>query len=436
MRMRGSRAVLAALCLTVVTPLAGQETQALDRILAVVGNHAILASQVDEEFFARFPGGKGVPHGEDSLRLRKDIISSLISEELMVQEAQRDTTIKISDEQVNSAVDETHRSVRAKYTAEEDFRKDLQIAGFQTLDEWRSWEIDRQRRTFYVNRLKEKEFGGKVKNVIPTDAEMRQYYEQNKAQLPKQAARISVRWIAIAPRATAEARAKAKALADSIVGELRKGGEFAAAAKRFSQDPGSKEQGGDLGWFRRGIMVPEFERVAFYLKPGVVSDPVETPFGFHLIQVQRLQPAEVNARHILITPVVDSVHADSAKMLANQLFMSVKAGVNFDSLQRLYHDPAEEKELQDFPVDKLPPTFTKGLEGVPAGGVAPVFMLPAADPLRSKYVVAKVTSRAEAGDAKFEEVRDQIRKLLGEQLAIQRYIERLRQATYVEIRGS
>ena len=89
--------------------------------------------------------------------------------------------------------------------------------------------------------------------------------------------------------------------------ELRRGADFATAAKRFSQDPGSKDQGGSLNWFRRGVMVPEFERVAFALKPGVVSDPVESPFGFHIIQVERLQPAEVQARHILLVPTIDSV---------------------------------------------------------------------------------------------------------------------------------
>ncbi len=97
-------------------------------------------------------------------------------------------------------------------------------------------------------------------------------------------------------------RRSRRAKADSILLELRRGADFAAAAKRFSQDPGSKDQGGALNWFRRGVMVPEFERVAFGLKPGVVSDPVESPFGYHLIQVERVQPAEVQARHILIVP--------------------------------------------------------------------------------------------------------------------------------------
>ena len=99
--------------------------------------------------------------------------------------------------------------------------------------------------------------------------------------------------------------------------ELRRGADFATAARRFSQDPGSKEQGGSLNWFRRGVMVPEFERVAFGLKPGVVSDPVESPFGYHIIQVERVQPGEVQARHILLVPEIDSAHVDSARATAD-----------------------------------------------------------------------------------------------------------------------
>jgi peptidyl-prolyl cis-trans isomerase SurA len=416
-------------------PLPADTTFMVDRVLAVVGNRPVLASQVEEEIFSRQSQGAKLPTDPAGIKaVRQEIVSSIIDEELLVQQAQRDTAIKVTDEEIASGVEEQVRKVRANFTSEVDYRAELQKAGFQTPEEYRRWLSDQQRRAAFQNRLVEKlRTDGKLKPVSPTEKEMREFFDEQRASLGNRPATLSFRQIVVSPKPAPEAKARTKAQADSIVLELRRGADFATAARRFSQDPGSKEQGGSLNWFRRGVMVPEFERVAFGLKPGVVSDPVESPFGYHIIQVERAQPAEVQARHILLVPEIDSAHMNSARVAAEAVRNALLAGASFDSLQRMYHDPSAEREAESVPVTKLPENYAKMIGTADSGTVVPVFTLPAGG--REQFVVLQVMGRRPEGDIKYEDVRDRIRDQLGQQLAIRRYLDRLRKATYVEIRS-
>jgi peptidyl-prolyl cis-trans isomerase SurA len=411
-------------------------TFVVDRVVAVVGNRPVLASQVDEELFSRQSQGVKIPSDSQGLgQVRQQIVSSIIDEELLVQQAQRDTSIKVTDEEIASGVEEQVRKVRSNFTSEVEYAAELKKAGFQTPEEYRRWLTDQQRRAAYQNRLIEKlRNDGKLKPVAPTEKEMKEFFEEQKSTMGNRPATISFRQIVISPVASPAAKAKTKAQADSIVLELRRGADFATAARRFSQDPGSKDQGGSLNWFRRGVMVPEFERVAFSLKPGVVSDPVESPFGYHIIQVERVQPGEVQARHILLVPEIDSAHVRQARALADSVRNALVAGAPFDSLQRLYHDRSAERQGENVPVNKLPENYAKAIGQAGAGTTLPVFTMPTAGG-REQFVILQVTDRRPEGEIKYDDVRDRIRDQLGQQLAIRRYIDGLRRSTYVDIRS-
>jgi parvulin-like peptidyl-prolyl isomerase len=412
----------------------------VDRIVAVVGSRAITRSQVMERMFQGTLQQGGPPPTDPAqrARLERQIVDVLVNEELLVQEAGRDTAIKILEEDVTKAVDANVRATRARYTSEAAYRQDLRIAGFETSDEYRLWLTEQQRRTFQIRDLMQRlQSQGKLKPVAPTEREMRDYFEENRASFGKRSEAVSFRQIIIAPPAKPEAKARARALADSILAELRKGADFANAARRFSMDLQSKDNGGDIGWVRRGIGLDQrFEDVAFALRPGVVSDPVETPFGYHLIQVTRSQPAEVQVRHILIRAEVDQADADSAVRTAERVREALAQGASFDSLARLYHDKGEERDLDHIPLEVLPETYKAVLQGVDSGGVSAVFTLQeAGDPNRAKHAVLLVTARIPAGEVRFEDVKEQIRQGLGQQLTQNRYLDRLKQATLVEIRG-
>ena len=408
----------------------------VDRVLAVVGNRPVLASQVDEELFSRQAQGVDLPDDPKQLdALRREVASSIVDEELLVQQAVRDTAIQVTDQEVADGVEQQVRKVRGNFTSEVDYRDELKKAGFQTPEEYRRWLTDQQRRAALQNRLIDGlRSSGKLKPVSPTEQEMRKFFEQQKGNLGSRPATISFRQIVISPKPSAAAKSRTRAQADSIVLELRRGADFATAARRFSQDPGSRDQGGSLNWFRRGVMVPEFEKVAFSLKPGVISDPVESPFGYHIIQVERTQPAEVHARHILLTPTIDSANVDSARTLASRLRDLLAKGASFDSLQRIHHDASGgERVAENVPADKLPESYAGPIADADSGAVVPVFTLKGAGS-RDQFVVLQVTGRRSQGEIRYEDVKDRIRQQLGQELAIRRYIDQLRKATYVEMR--
>ena len=439
MRCAGRRSVLAGIALLALgaAPAVAQQegSNEVDRIVAVVGNSAILESQLQEEMFSRQTAGTPMPTGTALAALRAKVLSDLVDQEVVVQVAQRDTSIKLTDQEVADAVDARYRQVRNNFTSELQFRHELASAGFGTPEEYRRWLTDGQRRqqlqSKYFEQAKAK---GLLKAVPPTEGELRDYFDRatDKGQRP---AAVAFRQLVVAPHPSPAAKEAARVLADSIAKALRAGGDFAVAARRFSMDPGSAQQGGDLGWFRRGQMVREFDAVAFALRPGTISDPVESPFGYHVIQVERVQPTEVSARHILIMPTITPAEADSTRALAERLRAEVNAGASMDSLQRLYGDPNEEKSFDLFPIDQLPPSYAVVTQA-DSGQLTPVFRLQSPDSLRSKYGFAYVTQKRPAGPVRFEDVRDQIRDKVGQTLAVERFVAHLRSLSYIDIRAA
>ncbi|HEX5005243.1 MAG TPA: peptidylprolyl isomerase [Gemmatimonadales bacterium] len=427
-----------AFLLVAAAPAAAQgESVVVDKVLAVVGNKPLLQSQVEEDIFSRQAQGAKLPdlNSPEMQALRSQVLGDLINQELLVQEALRDTSIKVTDQEVASRVEQQIKRVRGGFTSEVDYRAELKKAGFGSPEEYRRWLTEQQRRgalqEALMTSLRDRD---KLKPVAPTEEQMRAFFESRKASLGKRPATLSFKQIVFAPQADSASKASARALADSIAAALREGADFATAARRFSQDPGSAQQGGDLGWLRRGPpLAPEFEKVAFALKPGVISNPVESPFGYHIIQVKRVQPAEIDVRHILIMPQVTDADAAAARQRAESVALEVRGGAPFDSLQRVYHDQAEEREAKLVALTQLPPAYQAALAHVDSGSVAPIFTLDAPNN-RSKFVVAYVLATTAEGEVSYDDVRDAIRNALSKQLAEQRYVEQLRKSAYVEIR--
>ena len=406
----------------------------VDRIVAVVGDQPILWSDVLTSVNQRRANGFPVPaDSAGQLAVARTVLNDLVDEELLVQKAKQ-LKLEASEVDIASSADRQLKSVREQFKSDEEYRAELRRAGFGTPEDYRKTLIDQYRR----QSLQQKAFAElrkKTKPVAVSDAEITAAYERSKDALQKRPALVSFRQIIVAPKASAEAKARAKAKAESLLVEIRKGGDFEQIAKRESMDPGTKALGGDLGWNRRGSgLVPEFENVMFALRPGQVSDVVETAFGYHIIRVDRVQSAEVKAHHILIAPVIDANDVERALIEADTVAAQWRRGANYDSLVAKHHDPAEEKGiLQPYPVDSLPVSYKTALAGATPGKITEPFQLanPRGNP---KFTILQVLTITGPGQYVEAEVRDQIRAQLADERAIRQMLDELRKETFVAVR--
>jgi peptidyl-prolyl cis-trans isomerase SurA len=413
--------------------------QTLDRVVAVVGNRPILLSDAMEELNARRAQGEPMPQDSaGQATLLRRIVNELVDNEVVITVA-RQYKADVTDEDVAKQVDDRFNDARKRFPAEAEFREALRREGFGTPEDYRR-TVREQAKRYKLQQMgydSLKAHGRLSAPVQVTEAEVATAFEAAKGRLPKRPATVSFRQIVIAPRASIEARAKARAKAESLFLEIRGGADFAAVAKRESMDPASRELGGDLGWARRGSgFVPEFERAIFdpRLTQGSIAPLVETSFGFHIIRIDRVQPAEVKSRHILITPPIDSADVARARTLADSVLRVWSAGTPFDSLSARFHDPAEERSVPDgFPVDSLPDFYKAAMAGVPVRGFTKPFEIPDPRSGHPKIGLIQVTERTEGGDFTVADYKDRIRGQLTQEKQIRRMLDQLRREQYVRL---
>jgi peptidyl-prolyl cis-trans isomerase SurA len=406
----------------------------IDRVVAIVGDQPLLWTDVLTAINQRRAQGLQLPtDSAQQAALAKTVLGELIDEEILVQKA-KELKLEPSESDIAASVDRQIRGIRAQFKSDDEYRTELKNAGLGTPDEYKKALTEQYRR----QNLQQKAFAELRKQAKPvnvSDSEVTAAFEQSRAELQKRPPTVTFRQIIVAPHASAAAKAKAKAKADSLLVEIRNGGDFEQIAKRESMDPGTKALGGDLGWNRRGSgLVPEFEAMMFALRPGEVSPVIETAFGYHIIKVDRVQTAEVKARHILIAPVIDSADVAAAKVEADSVAAQWRRGVAYDSLVAKHHDPTEEKGvLQPFNRDSLPASYQAALSGAKAGTITDPFQL--ANPRgQPKYAVVQVVTATDAGEYNPSEIRDQIRAQLADERSVRQLLDELRKQTYVSIR--
>lgn len=410
----------------------------VDRIVAVVGTKPILWSEVLEVIYSQAAGKPLPTDSAEALALARTTLDGMIDQEVLIASAKQ-FKIDVPDADLQDQVDKRYKDVRTKYKTDAELREALRGSGFGTETEFRKFMLDQARREELQRRAVDslRARGRLSAPVAVTEDEISESFDRRKADLPKRPASVAFRQIVVRAEAKPGPLKEAREHAESLIVELgRKGVDFETVAKRESMDPTTKDVGGDLGWNRRGVMVPEFDRVMFALPPGVISPyPVETSFGFHIIRVDRVQPGEVKARHILIIPKIDSEDVAIAKLRADTVLMKWKAHVPFDTLVARYHDPAElRSQLEGVAVDQMPAEYKAALGDAKKGDFVGPFAIPDPRSGHPKYVVMEVIERTDAGEYTVADLRDRIRQNLKEEKQYRRLIDQLRKEQFVQIK--
>jgi peptidyl-prolyl cis-trans isomerase SurA len=398
-----------------------------DKIVAVVGDSIILKSDVDLELLQMAQAG------QDTAGAFRKIIDRRVSELLLLQAAVRDTTITTTPDQVNSEVQRDLDSRRRQFPTEQAFQQALRAAGM-TYEELRS-NIRQEVTGRILMRQYIQKVGSSHKPPRITDADINKYFNENRQMFGARPATITFSQLVLAPRASDSARANARKKAEEVLQKIRAGEDFETLAKQYSEDPGSRERGGDLGWFRAGDMVREFSDAVFAMRPGDISNIVESSFGFHIIKVEKSRGAERQARHILIVPTVTPDDAVRLHTYADSIAERIRAGASIDSLQKAIGDQNETSRVGPFPRDSLPQPYNAALATAVAGEVVGPLELPSSNGA-SKFAIVRVTETQPAGEYTLDDprLRDNIRDMLNQNALVDELIADLKKRTLVEIR--
>jgi peptidyl-prolyl cis-trans isomerase SurA len=301
------------------------KAQIVDEIIAVVADKIILRSDIEIAFEQLSREGKA---SNDSIKCF--LLEQKLLENLLILKAQVDS-LPVNEDRVDGELDERIRYFAQQYGGE----KALEEIYGKSIGDIKAANREKIRN----NQLASSMMAKIIANVKVTPTDVKNYYETIPVDsLPYFSAEVELAQIIIEPKISKES----KQAAFEKISELRKrivqdGDKFSTLALIYSDDKGSAIKGGELGYFGRGMMVPEFEGMAFRLKPDSVSKVIETKFGYHIIQVIQRKGEEVNARHILIMPKIYASDVQLASDKADSIVNLIKTdSISFEEAAKKF----------------------------------------------------------------------------------------------------
>ena len=408
----------------------------IDKTVAVVGNEVILISDIESEM-QMMQSYYGM---QSDRKARCELLENMLSSKLFLMQARVDS-IAVNNDMVESELSNRIDMLKSSLGGEEGVEKEFGKPVYKLRQDWRR-DIENQTLTQQM----QQEIASKVPDLTPHD--VRQFVDTTlQEDLPMVPIMYQLRQICIYPdREAANLAVKERLLA--IRERIINGEKFSTLARIYSQDPGSARKGGELGMASKSIFWPVFSDAAMALKPGVVSQIVETPDGFHIIEVLEKKGDMFNARHILLKPEYTSEDRQKAFKTLDSLKTELNNdAVTFELAARFYsEDPATRTnggQMADpmsgssyFEIDQLEPQDYTAIKELKEGEIS--------DPVESLdnegrngntvYKIIKVDKIIPAHPATFEKdytlLMNQA-KMQMQQKAIDSFIDSKIKSTYI-----
>ena len=313
------------------------QEKVIDKIVAVVDNEIILQSELDFQVAIYASQRKLDPN---SAELRRQILNSMIDEKLVYAQAELDSIV-ITDDEVSQRIDYQINVLQQQYGSIANIEKMYGMPIEKIKRELR----DDVRKNLMVQKLREKNFAP----VEASRREVEEFYQTYKDSLGMIPEKLHIFHIFRNPKTSDRLKKQLKEFAQAVLDSIKQGASFEEMAKKYSEDPGSKAFGGDLGFVKRGVFYPEFEAAAFALEDGEISDVVETPIGYHIIELLERRGESIHTRHILFKFKTDeNADLETIRFLTD-LRDSIVNGVN--SFQYYAKKYSEDKESAPFSGD-------------------------------------------------------------------------------------
>lgn len=308
-----------------ILPLLGtaQSNALVDKIIAKIDNHIILQSDLETQYLQYIAQG-----GQADNDTKCKLLESLVVNKMLLAKAEIDS-VKIEDKLVDDQLNRRMDYFIAQYGSKEKLEKFHNKTIAQLKNTFRPFI----REELIIQKMQTKI----TENLAVSPSEVRKYFNQLKDSLPYFDAEVEVAQLVKLPTVSKNQKRATIEKLQKIKERIQAGEDFNTLAKAYSEDQATAPYGGELGFFKRGDLVPAYEAEAFRLKPGELSTIVESEFGLHLIQLIERRGDEFNSRHILLRPTSSEVDIEESKQYLDSLRNIILSGkLSFEKVAKDY----------------------------------------------------------------------------------------------------